>query len=103
MTESLLIADILDHWFNVANNTDRIIIKRYLASASVRHLDEEEILVHVGQNSDKLFFVHKGTLRLYYTNPEGRERNKAFFVPGSYAGAVSAAINQSAAPSAFKR
>ena len=98
MTDSLSIADILDHWFNVANNTNRIIIERYLTSASLRQLDEEEILVHAGQHSDKLFFVHQGTLRLYYTTPEGKERNKAFFGPGSYTGAVSAAINQSAAP-----
>ncbi len=98
VTNSQAIADILDHWFNVARNAERIIIERYLASASLRVLEDEEVLLHAGTRSDKLFFVHEGLLRLYYTNPDGKERNKAFFGPGNYAGAVSAAMTDSSAP-----
>ncbi len=39
-------------------------------------------LLNVGDKWDKLFYIHQGLIRLFYTDIEGREFNKAFFWEG---------------------
>lgn len=39
-------------------------------------------LLNVGDKWDKLFYIHRGIVRLFYTDMEGREFNKAFFWEG---------------------
>lgn len=39
-------------------------------------------LLHVGQRWDRLFYIQRGLIRLFYTDIEGREFNKAFFWEG---------------------
>ena len=42
----------------------------------------EETLIMAGEPWDRAFFIHEGIMRLYYTDREGREYNKAFFSEG---------------------
>lgn len=39
-------------------------------------------LLNVRDKWDKLFYIHRGVIRLFYTDIEGREFNKAFFWEG---------------------
>ena len=39
-------------------------------------------LLNVGDKWDRLFYIHQGIVRLFYTDIEGREFNKAFFWEG---------------------
>jgi len=39
-------------------------------------------LLNVGDKWEKLFYIHRGLIRLFYTDTEGREFNKAFFWEG---------------------
>ena len=39
-------------------------------------------LLNVGDKWDRLFYIHRGLIRLFYTDIEGREFNKAFFWEG---------------------
>ena len=39
-------------------------------------------LLNVGDKWDRLFYIHRGLIRLFYTDMEGREFNKAFFWEG---------------------
>jgi len=39
-------------------------------------------LLDVGDKWDRLFYVHQGLIRLFYTDLQGREFNKAFFWEG---------------------
>ena len=39
-------------------------------------------LLNVGDKWDKLYYIHRGLIRLFYTDIEGREFNKAFFWEG---------------------
>ena len=42
----------------------------------------KQTLVIAGEIWDKVFFIHRGIIRLYYTDTEGREFNKGFFNEG---------------------
>ena len=70
----------------------------WLANMSCRSYDAEQFLVHVGDRSDTLFLLESGLVRLFYTTPDGKERNKAFYRAGQVTGPVSAAITASPAP-----
>ena len=47
-----------------------------------REYPRKQTLVSAGEKWDKVFFIHQGIVRLYYTDNEGREFNKAFFQEG---------------------
>lgn len=47
-----------------------------------RRYPRKQILVISGEKWDKVFFVHQGIIRLYYTDNEGKEFNKGFFHEG---------------------
>ena len=70
----------------------------WLANMSCKSYDADQFLVHVGDRSDTLFLLESGLVRLFYTTPDGKERNKAFYRAGQVTGPVSAAITASAAP-----
>ena len=70
----------------------------WLAHMSTRTYDSDDFLVHSGERSDTLYLLESGLVRLYYTTPDGKERNKAFFRAGQVTGPVSAAITSSPAP-----
>ncbi|QUI25119.1 Crp/Fnr family transcriptional regulator [Vallitalea pronyensis] len=43
-----------------------------------------EFLVREGERWNKVFFIHKGILRLFYMDKKGREFNKGFFQEGQF-------------------
>ncbi len=65
--------------------------------AYARH-EAGDHLVRCGEHSDTMFVLERGLVRLYYSTPEGRERNKAFYREGQTTGPVSAAISGAPAP-----
>ncbi len=44
----------------------------------------KQTLVYAGDKWDKVYFIHQGIIRLYYTDKEGREHNKGFFQEGQF-------------------
>jgi CRP-like cAMP-binding protein len=60
--------------------------------------EQDEVLVHAGRPSRHIYLIREGLLRLYYTTPDGKERNKAFYSNGEITGAVSAALTAGDAP-----
>jgi CRP-like cAMP-binding protein len=67
-------------------------------SLSLGHFEEEAYLVQHGQRSETLYLLETGLVRLFYTTPDGKERNKGFFSAGQITGPVSAAMTSSPAP-----
>lgn len=70
----------------------------WLASMQLHSFAADSYLVYAGDQSDTLYLLDSGLVRLFYASPEGRERNKAFFREGQVTGPVSAAISGSPAP-----
>jgi len=70
----------------------------WLAAVSLRCLEADEFLLHAGDKSDTLYLLDRGLVRYFYTTPDGRERNKAFYHEGQVIGPVSAAMQSSVAP-----
>jgi len=61
-----------------------------------------EQVVLAGAPAPDVFFVHTGLLRLYYTDREGREWNKAFVRDGGFAGSLAAGLLGVPAPYAIQ-
>jgi CRP-like cAMP-binding protein len=53
----------------------------------------DDTLVSAGQRSRSIYLIRSGLLRLFYTDSEGRERNKAFYGDGDVTGPVSAIMS----------
>jgi CRP-like cAMP-binding protein len=70
----------------------------WLGHMFIKSYAAEDFLVHSGDLSDTLYLLESGLVRLYYTTPDGKERNKAFYRAGQITGPVSAAITSSPAP-----
>ena len=70
----------------------------WLKGISPKSFAADDFLVHAGDVGDTLYLLQSGLVRLFYTNPDGRERNKAFFRAGQITGPVSAAMTGSTAP-----
>lgn len=65
-------------FYNIINIDEKALIK--LSDLFVkREYPCNEILINAGEKWDKVFFIHKGIIRLFYTNLEGQEYNKGFF------------------------
>lgn len=47
-----------------------------------REYPRKKILVPAGEKWDKVFFIHQGIIRLFYTDAEGKDFNKGFFHEG---------------------
>lgn len=70
----------------------------WLRHMSIRSFDSDDFLLHHGQQSDTLYLLETGLVRLFYTTPDAKERNKAFYRAGQVTGPVSAALTTSPAP-----
>lgn len=92
------IEDRISLWLRRWSITDRSQVEGWLANMAPRTCDTDEFLVHAGDHSDTLYLLDAGLVRLFYTTPDGRERNKAFYRSGDITGPVSAAITASASP-----
>lgn len=95
---ALDIEDRISPWLRRWSITDRSQLDGWLANMALRTCDTDEFLVQAGAHSDTLYLLETGLVRLFYTTPDGRERNKAFYRSGDITGPVSAAITGSAAP-----
>ncbi|BBO90429.1 hypothetical protein DSCOOX_36090 [Desulfosarcina ovata subsp. ovata] len=42
-----------------------------------KRCSRKEILVHAGEKWSRIYFIHKGLIRLFYTDLKGREFNKS--------------------------
>ena len=90
--------DRLLPWLERWSVTDASAAQTWFPSLSPLHYEEEELLVQQGERSDTLYLVETGLVRLFYTTPDGKERNKGFYRAGQITGPVSAAMTSSAAP-----
>ena len=64
----------------------------FAGAFAVRTYDRSAHLVRAGNPAPEVHFVVEGLLRLYYTDREGREWNKAFTAEGGFAGSVAAGL-----------
>lgn len=71
---------------------------QWLQHMAIRQYATDDFLVRAADRSDTLYLLETGLVRLFYTTPDGKERNKAFYRDGQVTGAVSAAITSSPAP-----
>ncbi len=49
-----------------------------------RKFHKDVVLVHQGDRWNKVFFVERGIVRLFFDTPDGREFNKNFFMEGDF-------------------
>mgnify|MGYP001825198356 FL=1 len=70
----------------------------WLQGMSRKSFAADDYLVRAGDQDDSMYVLLSGLVRLFYTMPDGRERNKAFFRTGQVTGPVSAAMTSSPAP-----
>lgn len=63
-------------------NIPRTETNSLLASVREKQYQRKEFLFHAGERWAHLFYIHHGLIRLFYTDAEGREFNKAFFAEG---------------------
>lgn len=89
---------LLQPWYRLWQLTDPAPLRDWTATMRLHDYQRDETVLPVGSRSRNIFLVEHGLLRLYYTNHEGRERNKAFYGPGSLTGPISAVITDSPAP-----
>ena len=73
-------------------------LSEWLAEGRIRQLERDEFLLRAGDHYRSLYYIDSGLLRLFYTMPNGKERNKAFYSDPHLVGAVSAAITDRDAP-----
>lgn len=65
-------------FYNIINVDEKDLIE--LSDLFVkREYIHNEMLVKAEEKWDKVFFIHKGIIRLFYTSLEGQEYNKGFF------------------------
>lgn len=55
----------------------------FTAAFSLRNVDKATALVRAGERWRTMIFIEEGLLRLFYSDAEGREFNKGFFLEGS--------------------
>jgi len=89
-------------WLERWSISDTSAAQNWLSHMSHRTYGAEDFLVHCGDQSDTLYLLESGLVRLFYTTPDGRERNKAFYRAGQVTGPVSAAITGAPAPFAIQ-
>ena len=85
-------------WLAQRQITDIDPASPWLQDMNPRHFAADDYLVHAGDGGDTLFILLTGLVRLFYTTPDGRERNKAFYRSGQMTGPVSAAMTSTPAP-----
>jgi len=84
-------------WLHGQGLENQAFLEDWLARGNLRYLERDEYLLRVGDHYHALFFIHSGLVRLFYSLPDGKERNKAFYTDQHLVGAVSAAITNTTA------
>ena len=73
------------------NNSDIKIIKK---SFSKKEYKKGEFLLEQGKRADKVFFIEKGLVRMYFINENGNEVNTYFASDETFITSFSSFINQ---------
>ena len=63
-------------------NVDQKDLPSLLSVVNEKKYPRKTFLLNVEDKWDKLFYIHRGLIRLFYTDIKGREFNKAFFWEG---------------------
>jgi len=95
---SLDIRQFFSEWLKAQSLAFEPAYEPWLEAMREHRFEREALLVSAGQASARIFFLADGLVRLFYTTPEGKERNKAFFGRLDTTGAVSAAMTGQPAP-----
>lgn len=66
------------------------------ASFVRRDFPAKHTLVRAGDLWDRIFYIHQGIVRLFYTDPDGKEFNKGFFMEGQFLWPVAPSARQKA-------
>lgn len=90
--------NLIRHWLAQRGYGDLPDPANWFNHLQLASWSEGDCLVRQGDIDDTLYFLESGLVRLFYTTPEGKERNKAFYCEGQFTGPVSAAISGTAAP-----
>jgi CRP-like cAMP-binding protein len=89
---------LLKPWFDRWQLTDLSPLRPWIETMRILDFERDAMVLTAGSRERNIFLVESGLLRLFYTSPDGRERNKAFFGPGKVCGPISAVITDSPAP-----
>lgn len=92
------ITALTHHWLEQRQIHDLDRSSPWLQGMSQKSFAADDYLVRVGDRDDSMYVLLSGLVRLFYTTPDGRERNKAFFRTGQVTGPVSAAMTSTPAP-----
>jgi len=92
------IRDYLQPWLDEWGISDTSALEEWISGMRLLRCEPDEVLVHADTPASDIYLIQEGLLRLYYTTPEGKERNKAFYGAGEITGAVSAAMTGADAP-----
>jgi CRP-like cAMP-binding protein len=84
------IENLVAPWLKRWGIADAAPLADWLAGMQPVALAGDDHLVRAGERSNAIYLIQRGLLRLYYTDAEGRERNKAFYGDGDITGPVSA-------------
>ncbi len=87
------IENLVSPWLKQWGIVDLGPLADWLAGMQQLQLDIDQHLVRAGDTSTAIYIIQRGLLRLYYTDSEGRERNKAFYGDGDITGPVSAIMS----------
>ncbi|WP_298555548.1 Crp/Fnr family transcriptional regulator [uncultured Algibacter sp.] len=60
--------------------------------ATYRKLKQGELIARPGEVPSKIYMIVSGMMRAYWSSENGKEFNKSFFMPFSFAGGLSALI-----------
>ncbi len=84
------IENLVQPWLSEWGIEDATVLGDWIGGMRRVELAPDEMLVSAGQRSSSIYLIRSGLLRLFYTDQEGRERNKAFYGDGDITGPVSA-------------
>ncbi len=87
------IENLLQPWLHQWGISDSSALAEWIAGMQPLELPRDQYLLHAGDRSRAIYLVRQGLLRLYYTDSDGRERNKAFYGAGDITGPVSAIMS----------
>lgn len=86
LPDSSNIVEILSPWFHQQGVNDLKPFVAWLETLQLRSVAAGQHLIQQGDSKQHLFYVDSGLLRLYYTTPDGKERNKSFYAEGAMRG-----------------
>jgi CRP-like cAMP-binding protein len=79
------------HWYGVI---DPKLWEHLMEVLELRHYARDQPIIRAGETPTHFFVILTGLIRYYYSSPEGKQRNKAFFHEGEAIGSLSAYLKQ---------